>query len=136
MSSRQQNMPEEEESGIDELMRLSRQFTRQQEEHDKQERQRQEQGKKVKGVLQGLKDLNLSMALNQLKDVATPEVIQQVTALKNKSDTEDLRKMITSLVDELEKKLDGASGSKTEMTKLINSTRTLSILLDLYFSLQ
>ena len=136
MSSRQQNMPEEEESGIDELMRLSRQFTRQQEEHDKQERQRQEQGKKVKGVLQGLKDLNLSMALNQLKDVATPEVIQQVTALKNKSDTEDLRKMITSMVDELEKKLDDASGSKTEMTKLINSTRILSILLDLYFSLQ
>ena len=129
-------MPEEEESGIDELMRLSRQFTRQQEEHDKQERQRQEQGKKVQGVLQGLKDLNLSMALGQLKDVATPEVIQQVTALKNKSDTEDLRKMITSLVDELEKKLNDASGSKTEMTKLINSTRTLSILLDLYFSLQ
>ena len=129
-------MPEEEESGIDELMRLSRQFTRQQEEHDKQERQRQEQGKKVQGVMQGLKDLNLSMALGQLKDVATPEVIQQVTALKNKSDTEDLRKMITSLVDELEKKLNDASGSKTEMTKLINSTRTLSILLDLYFSLQ
>jgi hypothetical protein len=135
MSSRQQNMPEEE-SGIDELMRLSRQFTRQQEEHDKQERQRQEQGKKVKGVLQGLKDLNLSMALSQLKDVATPEVIQQVSALKNKSDTEDLRKMITSLVDELEKKLNDASGSKAEMTKLLNSTRTLSILLDLYFSLQ
>ena len=128
-------MPEEE-SGIDELMRLSRQFTRQQEEHDKQERQRQEQGKKVKGVLQGLKDLNLSMALSQLKDVATPEVIQQVSALKNKSDTEDLRKMITSLVDELEKKLNDASGSKAEMTKLFNSTRTLSILLDLYFSLQ
>jgi hypothetical protein len=135
MSSRQQNMPEEE-SGIDELIRLSRQFTRQQEEHDKQERQRQEQGKKVKGVLQGLKDLNLTMALSQLKDVATPEVIQQVSALKNKSDTEDLRKMITSLVDELEKKLNDASGSKAEMTKLLNSTRTLSILLDLYFSLQ
>jgi hypothetical protein len=128
-------MPEEE-SGIDELMRLSRQFTRQQEEHDKQERQREEQGKKVRGVLQGLKDLNLSMALSQLKDVATPEVIQQVTALKNKNDTEDLRKMITSLVDELEKQLNAASGPKTETTKLINSTRTLSILLDLYFSLQ
>ena len=129
-------MPEEEESGIDELMRLSRQFTRQQEEHDKQERQKQEQGKKVQGVLQGLKDLNLSMALNQLKDVATPEVIQQVTSLKNKSNTEDLRRMITSLVDELEKKLNAVSGPKTEMSKMINSTRTLSILLDLYFSLQ
>lgn len=129
-------MPEEEESGIDELMRLSRQFTRQQEDHDKQERQRQEQGKKVRGVLQGLKDLNLSMALSQLKDVASPEVIQLVTALKNTNDTEDLRKMITSIVDNLEKQLDAASSSKTEMARLANSTRTLSILLDLYFSLQ
>jgi hypothetical protein len=128
-------MPEEEESGIDELMRLSRQFTRQQEEHDKQERQRQEQGKKVKGVLQGLKELNLSMALSQLKDIATPEAIQQVTALKNKNDTEDLRKMITSIVDDFEKQLNAISGAKTETTKLVNTTRTLSILLDLYFSL-
>lgn len=129
-------MPEEEENGIDELMRLSQQFTRQQEEHDKQEHHRQEQGKKVRGVLQGLKDLNLSMALSQLKDVASPELITQVTALKNKNDTEDLRKIITNLVDELEKRLNTASGSKTETTKLINVTRTLSILLDLYFSLQ
>jgi hypothetical protein len=129
-------MPEEEESGIDELMRLSRQFTRQQEEHDKQERQRQEQGKKVRGVLQGLKDLNLSMALSQLKGIATPEIIEQVTALKNKSDTEDLRKIITSLVDGLEKQLNTASGPKNEVASLLNSTRTLSILLDLYFSLQ
>jgi hypothetical protein len=128
-------MPEEEESGIDELMRLSRQFTRQQEEHDKQERQRQEQGKKVKGVLQGLKELNLSMALSQLKDIATPEVIQQVTAFKIKNDTEDLRKMITSIVDDFEKQLNAISGAKTETTKLVNTTRTLSILLDLYFSL-
>ena len=84
-------MPEEE-SGLDELMRLSRKFTKQQEEHDKQERQRAEQGKKVKGVLQGLKDLNLSMALNQLKTVAKPEIIRQVTALKTGEGTENLRK--------------------------------------------
>jgi hypothetical protein len=128
-------MPKEEESGLDELLALSRRFTKQKEDREKQERQRQEQGKKVRGVLQGLKDLNLSMALSQLKGVAKPEVIQQVTALKSKDGTEDLRKMITSLVDDLEKQLNAASTPKTEMTKLINSTRTLSILLDLYFSL-
>ena len=130
-------MAKEEESGLDELMRLSRQFTRQQEEHDKQERQRQEQGKKVRGVLQGLQELNLNMALTQLKSVAKPEVIQRVSALKYKPGTEDLRKLITSLVDDLENRLHAISpGSKTEITQLINSTRTLSILLDLYFSLQ
>jgi hypothetical protein len=128
-------MPQEEESGLDELMRLSRKFTQQQEEHDKQERQRVEQGKKVKGVLQGLQDLNLSMALTQLKTVARPEIIQKVAALKTKPDTADLRKVITSLTDDLEKKLGAAAGSKAEMTPLVNSVRTLSILLDLYFSL-
>ncbi len=125
----------EEESGIDELMRLSRRFTLQQEEREKQERQRQEQGKKVRGVLQGLKDLNLSMAMQQLKTVAKPEIIRQVSALKSKDGTEELRKMITTIADDLEKHLGAVSASKTEMTPLVNSMRTLSILMDLYFSL-
>jgi len=127
-------MPKEEENGLDELLALSRKFTKQKEDNEKQERQRQEQGKKVRGVLQGLQELNLNMALTQLKSVAKPEVIQRVSALKYKPGTEDLRKLITSLVDDLEKQLNAVSTPKAETTKLINSTRTLSILLDLYFS--
>jgi hypothetical protein len=129
-------MPEEEESGIDELMRLSRQFTKQQEEHERQERQREEQGKKVRGVLEGLKDLNLSMALDQLKEVAKPDIIRQVTALKSGGGTEELRKIITNLADEMEKQLNTGAISKIQVAKLADSTRTLSILLDLYFSMQ
>src|SRR4030066_754872 len=129
-------MAKEEESGIDELMRLSRQFTRQQEEHEKQERQRQEQGKKVRGVVQGRQKLNLSMALSQLKGVARPEVIQQVTALKSGGGKEELRKIVTNLVDEMEKQLNQESLLKKEITQLADSVRTLSILLNLYFSLQ
>jgi geranylgeranyl pyrophosphate synthase len=128
-------MPEEE-SGIEELIRLSRQFTRQQEEHEKQARLKQEQGKKVWGVLQGLQDLNINMALQQLKTVAGPEIIRKVNALKTKGGTDDLRKMITALADDLEKNLSVVSASKTEMTPLVNSMRTLNILLDLYFSLK
>jgi F0F1-type ATP synthase alpha subunit len=126
----------QEESGIDELMRLQKRFTRQQEDRDKQERQRIEQGKKVRGVLQGLQDLNLSMALTQLKTVAKPETIQKVAALKNKPGTEDLRKMITTMSDDIERQLSKLDTPKAEMTLLVNSMRTLSILLDLYFSLQ
>jgi hypothetical protein len=77
----------DEESGIDELMRLSRQFTRQQEEHEAREKQREAQGKKVKGVLQGLKELNFSMAVTQLKTVARPEIVKQVNALKSQEHT-------------------------------------------------
>ncbi|MGD0795629.1 MAG: hypothetical protein ABR958_08635 [Dehalococcoidales bacterium] len=120
----------QEESGLDELMRLSRQFTRQKAENEAKERQREEQGKKVRGVLQGLQELNINMAIQQLKPVAKPDVIRQVTALKTKGGTEDLRKMISALADELERNL----GANKENTPLVNSMRTLNILLDLYFS--
>jgi uncharacterized FAD-dependent dehydrogenase len=128
-------MAEEEESGLDELMRLSQQFTRQQEEHEEQERQREEQGKKVQGVLHGLKDLNISMTLEQLQTIATPEIIKAVESLKNHEGTEDLRKTISSLADDLEKRIGSIKAAETDRTSLYNSMRTLNILMDLYFSL-
>lgn len=128
-------MPEEE-SGIDELMRLSRQFTRQQEEHDQREKQRQAQGKKVRGVLQGLKELNLDMAVRQLKTCASPEIVKQVNTLKIQENTEALRKMISDIADDLENKLRSLPAPKTETAPLVNAMRTLNILMDLYFSLQ
>ena len=127
-------MPEEE-SGFDELMRLQQQFTRQQEEHDEQERLRKEQGKKVRGVLQGLQDLNVSMAAEQLKGVATPEIIDEVNALKKTGNTDDLRRLITDLADDLEIKIGAISDARTDTAPLVNSVRTLNILMNLYFSL-
>lgn len=121
----------DEESGLDELMRLSRQFIQQKAENEAKERQREEQGKKVRNVLQGLQDLNIDMALSQLKTVASPEIVKQVNALKTRGDTEDLRKIISTLADDIEKKL--VAGGNT--APLVNSMRTLNILLDLYFSL-
>ena len=121
----------DEESGLDELMRLSRQFTQQKAENEAKERQREEQGKKVRGVLQGLQDLNINMALQQLKTVADPKIIKQVSALKTGGGSDVLRKMISSLADELERGL--VAGGETK--HLINHMRTLNILLDLYFSL-
>jgi hypothetical protein len=127
-------MPEEE-SGIDELLRLSRQFTRQQAERDQREKQRQAQGKKVKGVLQGLKELNLSMAITQLKTVARPEIVKQVSALRSQESTDALRKMISSIADDLENRLRTLPAPKTDTAPLVNAMRTLNILMDLYFSL-
>jgi len=126
----------EEESGLDELMRLSRQFTRQQEEHEAREKQRAAQGKKVRGVLQGLKDLNLDMAVTQLKAVARPEIVKQVSALKTQESTDVLRKLITGIAEDLEDRLRAVQIPKADATALCNSMRTLNILMDLYFSLQ
>jgi hypothetical protein len=124
------------ESGFDELMRLSQQFTRQQEEHEEKERQRAEQGKKVRGVLDGLRELNMSMAMEQLQQVATPEIIKEVNALRNKPGTDDLRKIISNLAEDLESRLRAISSKNTDAAPLVNAMRTLNILMDLYFSLQ
>ena len=126
----------EEENGMDELLKLQQQFTRQQEEHDDRKRQQEEQGKKAQGVLKGLKDLQFSMTIGQLKSVATPEIIEEVNALKNRPDTDDLRKMISRLCDDMEHELESIASSHPEAKSAVDSIRVLSILIDLYFSLQ
>ncbi len=128
-------MPEEE-SGLDELMRLSRQFTKKKEDDEKAERQRIEQGKKVKGVLQGLKDLNINMALSQLKGVTDAATIRRVERLKLAAGTDDLRKLLSSMADDMERRLGKLPANSPEAAALVNNMRTLTILMDLYFSLQ
>ena len=127
---------ESPESGFEELMRLSQQFTRQGQERTAREKQRAEQGKKAQGVLQGLKELNVSMAIEQLKLVATPDIIEEVNSLKRKQGTGDLRKLISNLTDDLENRIGIISASNPDMTPLERSMKTLNILLDLFFSLQ
>lgn len=125
----------DEENGMDELLKLQQQFTRQQEEHEDRKRQQEEQGKKAQGVLKGLKDLQFSMTIEQLKPVAPPEIIKEVNALKNKPDTEDLRKMISRLCDNMEHELETIAATNPEAKPIVDSMRVLNILMDLYFSL-
>ena len=117
-------------------MRLQQQFTRQEQDRTDKQRQREEQGKKARGVIQGLKELKVSMAIDQLQTVATPEIIEEVNALKSKPGTEDLRRTISDLADSLENRLGTISAANPDTAPLLNSIRTLNILLDLYFSLQ
>ena len=127
---------ESPESGLEELMRLSQQFTKQGQEHTTREQQRAEQRKKVRGVLQGLKELNVSMAMEQLKLVATPDIIEEVNSLNRKQGTEDLRKLISNITDDLENHIGIISASNPDMMSLERSMKTLNILIELFFSLQ
>ena len=102
---------ESPESGLEELRRLSQQFTKQEQEHTQREQQRAEQRKKAQDVLGGLRELTVSMAIEQLKLVATPEIIEQVNSLKSKPRTEELRKLISDLAYDLEKRIGVISAS-------------------------
>ena len=126
----------EEENGMDELLKLQQQFTHQQEEHDSRKKLQEEQGKKAQGVLHGLRDLQFSMTLDQLNPIASKEIIKQVNALKNNPDTDELRKMINRLCDDMEHQLETITAANPDAKSTVDSMRVLNILIDLYFSLQ
>ena len=100
------------------------------------EQQRTEQRQKVQGVLQGLRGIKVSTAVEQLKLVAAPEIIEEISSLTHKQGTEDLRKLISNLTDDLERSVRGLSASDPDMVPIERSVKTLAILLELFFSLR
>jgi len=90
----------------------------------------------VQGVLQGLKEINISVALQQLEMVAAPEVIEEVSSLKDKKGKEDLRKLITDLADDVERRAGRLSSADPGVAEIKQAVSTLTILLSLFFALQ
>ncbi len=106
------------ESGLDELMRLSRQTANEGKELDRKEQQRAEQRQVVQGALKGLREIGVTVTVEQLKQVATPEIIEEVGSLKYKQGTEDLRRLISRLANDLEKRIDNVSASNPDMVPI------------------
>jgi len=128
--------PKPPESGLDELIRLSQETARKKQELAEREQQRTKQRQKVQGVLEGLKTIKVSIAVEQLKLVSTPEIIEEISSLTHKQGIEDLRKLISSLTDDLEKGIRSVATSNPDMVPIERSVKTLAILLELYFSLR
>lgn len=124
------------ENGFDELTRLSQQFKKHERESTHREKQRAEQRKKVQGALGGLRELTVSMTVEQLKLFATPEIIEQVSSLKNKQGTAELRKLISNLANDLEKHIGIVASANPSVQPLERSIKTLIILMELFFSLE
>lgn len=124
------------ESGLEELRRLSKEITKVDRERTKTEQDRAEQRQKVRELQQGLIELKASVALEQLKPIATPEIIEEISSLKHKQTTGDLRKVILDLSAKLEKWVDNTSDSKQDMDSIKRSVKTLAILIELLFSIE
>ena len=124
------------DSGLEELLRLSKEITKADQERTRAERERTEQRQKVNALQQGLIELKASVALEQLKSIATPEVIKEVSSLKHKQKTDGLRKLILNLSAELEGWVDNLSGSKLDKVSIMRSVKTLAILIELLFSIE
>ncbi|MFC2056740.1 hypothetical protein ACFLTO_04125 [Chloroflexota bacterium] len=122
-------------SGLDELMRLSQQFKDQAHEATQREKQSARQKQKSQDVLSELRTFSISMAIGQLKLVASPEMIEQVNALQSKPGTTELRKLIKNLVYELEKQISIIAHANPDIKPIDQLTKTLAILIGLLFSL-
>ena len=127
------------ESGFEELIRLSKEtgkieeaFARKEQELAKREQERAEK----KQTIRGLSELKVSVALEQLKPVATPEIIEKVSSLSNMQDTGALRILISDLATELETGIHSKTGSNPDMLIIERSVKTLAILIELLFSLE
>jgi hypothetical protein len=127
---------ESPENGLDELKRLSQQYKRHEHESTQMEKQRAEQREKVQSALGGLRELTVSLAVEELKPVATPEIIEQVNSIKGKQGTVELRKLISALINNLESDIDIIAATNPSIKPTERSIKTLNILIELLFSLE
>lgn len=124
------------ESGMDALRRLSRQTANLGQRIKEEEQQKAEHEKNMQGVMAGLRGISFSVALNQLKTIADPEIYDRVLAMQAQPDSKNLRKLITEITRSLERSTAKASRDNPELETMANSIRTLAILISLLFSLQ
>jgi predicted component of type VI protein secretion system len=127
---------ESSENGLDELTRLSQKFKEHERESIHREKRRAEQRKKVQGLSGELRKLTVSIAVEQLIQVATPEIVEQVNSLNNKLGTAELRKLITDLLNKLENNIDIIASTNPDLKPADRSVKTLNILVELLFSLE
>lgn len=128
--------PKSKESGMEELMRLSRQTANIGQKMREEEQQKAAHEKNVQGVVAGLRGISFTVALNQLKMIADPEIYEKVAAIQKQPDSKALRRLISDIARNLEKQTSAASRKNPELEPIENSTKTLAILISLLFSLQ
>ena len=124
------------ESGLDELMRLSRQTAKMGQKLKQREQQEAEHYQKVQEMVQELREISLSVALEQLKPVAKAEIIEKVRSLQNKQGTKELRRLITDLARDLDKLVVQLPNSDSNKALVESLVKTLTVLISLLFSLQ
>lgn len=124
------------ESGMEELQRLSRQTADAGQKMREEEKQKAEYEKNMQGVVAGLRGISFSVALNQLKTIAKPDIYEKVTAMQQQPDSKELRRLISDIARNLERETAKASKNNPEFESISNSSKTLAILISLLFSLQ
>ena len=121
--------------GLDELERISQQMNMTQYEISQREKQDDNRRKKTQDVLTEFRAFSVSIAVNQLQLVATPEMIEQVNALINEQGTAKLSELISSLANNLEQRINIVAETNLDIEPINQSMKALAILVRLLLSL-
>lgn len=125
-----------EESGLEELQRLSREI------EDKvkelaldlgQARESVEQVEKKRLLWSVIRDLKISMVLEKLEPLAEFDIFNEVSALKSSQSTAGLRRVILKIVDELDKSIDLKEAFLIDVPAVKKKLKILNILMELLF---
>lgn len=132
-----------EESGIEELLRLSREIGNMEKELVQdlgRARTKLERAEKRQALLSLVKDLKVSIVSEQLRSVATRRIVNTIESYIKSRDTRDLKNLISDVVYELEKRFSvEPSGAESHRYTGIPSLstehliKTLSILIEFLF---
>lgn len=130
-----------EESGLEELLRLSKEVGNMEKGlvRDRLEYVRKTVEREAKkNILQNvLKAIRISVVLDQLELVATPEIVELFGSLDiDKQGAGELRKLILDLASQLAKDADGMSHSHPDLVSIEQSAKTLAILIKFLFHIE
>jgi hypothetical protein len=128
-----------EESGLEELQRLSREIGNRGRELARglgQARKSLEQVERKRALWSVIRELKVSMVLEKLEPLVGFEIYNEVESLKQKQSTAGLNRIILNMVDDLEKDLDVDDISGLDFTVVKKKMKILSILMELAFYLQ
>jgi len=121
---------------LDELMKISQGISRAAEKMEKKQQDDAKQREKLQGVQKGLREISISVAVNQLHSVTSPEMVKEVNSLAGQPNNRSLRKLIVKLVHDVEKAVDYPSLTGQRELPIEKQVKTLAILIELYFSLE
>ncbi len=128
-----------EESGLEELKRLSREIEAQGRELSLglgRALQSMERVERKRALWAVIRDYKISLVLEQLENLAGFEVLKEVKSLKGKKSTAGLRRIIFGMVTELQKKLDVSGAPPADIPEINKKLKLLSVLLELLFYIE
>jgi hypothetical protein len=128
-----------EESGLEELQRLSREIGDKGKELAYglgRARKSIEQVEKKRALWSIIRELKISLVLDKLQPLAGFEIINEVKSLKNDHSTAGLRRIILNMVEELEKSISSDDRALIDIPAIKKKLMILSILIELIFVIE